>query len=77
MSSDLAKIFGQKIRQVREQKRYSQEYLAELANLNRSYIGEIERGAVEPSLATMEKLAIALNHQLSAILLECESSSSG
>lgn len=73
MSSDLAKIFGQKIRQVRERKRYSQEYLAELANLNRSYIGEIERGAVEPSLATMEKLAIALNHQLSAILLECES----
>lgn len=73
MSSDLAKIFGQKIRQVRESKRYSQEYLAELANLNRSYIGEIERGAVEPSLATMEKLAIALEHQLSAILLECES----
>ena len=61
MSSDLAKIFGQKIRQVREQKRYSQEYLAELANLNRSYIGEIERGVVEPSLATMEKLAIALD----------------
>jgi transcriptional regulator with XRE-family HTH domain len=39
---------------------WSQERLAEHADLNRSYIGEIERGVVIASLLTVEKLAGAL-----------------
>ncbi|MDO9180547.1 MAG: helix-turn-helix transcriptional regulator [Agitococcus sp.] len=72
----LAKQFGLVVRQAREQRRYSQERLAEIANLNRSYVGEIERGLVVPSLATMEKIAIALGENLSVILSRCETSSS-
>ncbi len=70
--SVLAKRFGQAVRQAREQRHYSQEQLAEIANLNRSYIGEVERGLVMPSLATMEKIARALGENLSVILSRCE-----
>lgn len=72
----LAKQFGLVVRQAREQRRYSQEQLAEIANLNRSYVGEIERGLVVPSLTTMEKIAAALGESLSVILSRCETSSS-
>jgi transcriptional regulator with XRE-family HTH domain len=68
----LSQRFGKVVRQAREQRHYSQEQLAEIANLNRSYVGEIERGLVEPSLATMEKIASALGENLSSILSRCE-----
>lgn len=68
----LSKRFGQVIRQAREIKHWSQEKLAEQANLNRSYLGEIERGVVTPSLVTMEKLAQALEVSLSDLLARCE-----
>jgi transcriptional regulator with XRE-family HTH domain len=48
------------VRRLREAQGWSQERLAEHANLNRSYIGEIERGVVIASLLTVEKLAGAL-----------------
>ena len=51
--------FGIGVRQLREARGWSQERLAEHANLNRSYIGEIERGCVIASLTTVEKLAAA------------------
>jgi transcriptional regulator with XRE-family HTH domain len=48
------------VRRLREAQGWSQERLAEHADLNRSYIGEIERGVVIASLLTVEKLAGAL-----------------
>ena len=64
--------FGQVIREQRAQKGWSQERLAEAADLNRSYLGEIERGEVTPSLVTVEKLAGALRLSLSVLLSHCE-----
>ncbi|MDD2547498.1 MAG: helix-turn-helix transcriptional regulator [Burkholderiaceae bacterium] len=58
--SSLVKGFGIAVRQSREGQGWSQERLAEHADLNRSYVGEIERGRVIVSLATVEKLALAL-----------------
>lgn len=69
---DLSFRFGRCIRLAREQRGLSQEQLAEYANLNRSYLGEIERGLVTPSLATLEKLAKAFNLPPSALLASCE-----
>ena len=64
--------FGQLIRQLREERGWSQERLAGKAELNRSYMGEVERAAVMPSLATAAKLARALDLPLSNLLSRCE-----
>lgn len=56
----LVKGFGIAVRQSREAQGWSQERLAEHSDLNRSYVGEIERGSVIASLCTVEKLAVAL-----------------
>lgn len=56
----LVKGFGIAVRQSREAHGWSQERLAEHSDLNRSYVGEIERGCVIASLVTVEKLAGAL-----------------
>ena len=64
--------FGSVIRQLRESRGWSQERLAGQASLNRSYMGEIERSAAMPSLATAEKLAHALDVALSELISRCE-----
>jgi len=71
--SRVSKTFGGVVRRRREELRWSQEALADRAQLNRSYLGEVERGSVVPSLATMDKLAAALELRLSALLERCES----
>lgn len=70
--SSLEHNFGQGIRAARRGRRWSQEQLAEAADLNRSYLGEIERGVVSPSLATMGKLALALGAPIAALVENCE-----
>jgi transcriptional regulator with XRE-family HTH domain len=64
--------FGVIVRQRRMELQTSQEVLAHKAGLNRSFVGEVERGATVPSLDTMVKLAAALDIKLSALLARCE-----
>jgi transcriptional regulator with XRE-family HTH domain len=60
MTDKLAKDFGNKIREIRKQQGVSQEGLADLADLDRTYIGGIERGIRNPSLKNIGKIAKAL-----------------
>jgi len=69
---DVGEKFGAVVRQLREARGWSQERLAGLAELNRSYMGEIERATAMPSLATAAKLAQALDVPLSQLLAHCE-----
>ena len=69
--------FGGVIRELRESRGWSQEHLAGQASLNRSYMGEIERSAAMPSLATAEKLAHALDVALSELISRCEKTALG
>ena len=62
--SNIVEIFGVAVRQLREARGWSQEQLSEQANLNRSYVGEIERGRAIASIVTAEKLAHALELQV-------------
>jgi transcriptional regulator with XRE-family HTH domain len=55
----LVRRFGLGVRRLREARGWSQEDLAEHSDLNRSFIGEIERGAATPSLVTVAKLSQA------------------
>ncbi|MCK9262039.1 MAG: helix-turn-helix transcriptional regulator [Azoarcus sp.] len=64
--------FGPIVRHLRTERGWSQEKLAERADLNRSYLGEIERGDAVPSLLTAQKLAHALDTRLSELIARCE-----
>jgi transcriptional regulator with XRE-family HTH domain len=54
------KAFGKHLRQLREKTDLSQEKLAELADLHRTYEGLIERGRANPTLVMIVALARAL-----------------
>ncbi|MFQ6603360.1 helix-turn-helix domain-containing protein [Flavobacterium sp. C3NV] len=58
--NDLKENFGNKIKALREQKEYSIEYLANIANIDRTYISDIEKGKRNVSLLIIEKLSKAL-----------------
>lgn len=73
MSEQLPELFGLTVRQQRERLGWSQERLAESADLNRSYVGELERGQAVPSLITLDKLARALGQSPSKLLAQTES----
>ena len=59
--------FGDKIRELRHQKKLSQERLAEMAGLHRTYIGMIERAEKNITLINIEKIARALDVDISRL----------
>jgi transcriptional regulator with XRE-family HTH domain len=61
------KNFGARIRELRKDAELSQEDLAELAELHRTYISGIERGERNASLTSIERIAGALNVSLSKL----------
>jgi len=58
---DTIKLFGEKVRKLRVERGLSQEKLALLAGLHRTYIGAIERGERNVSLKNIEKIAKTLS----------------
>ncbi|MEZ7921913.1 MULTISPECIES: helix-turn-helix domain-containing protein [Acinetobacter] len=59
--SELTVSFGLKVREQRKLKNLSQERLALLCNIDRSYMGRIERGEVNITLEKIYELAKALD----------------
>lgn len=60
----ILKKFGDRLRLLRLQKNLSQEDLAHLSNLDRSYIGGVERGIRNISLLNVSKIATALDVEI-------------
>ncbi|MEB3102850.1 helix-turn-helix domain-containing protein [Ferviditalea candida] len=56
---------GQRIRALREKQGWTQEQLAERAELHPNYIGQIERGLKNVSLENIQKIAAGLRIELS------------
>jgi transcriptional regulator with XRE-family HTH domain len=52
--------FGIRMKAIREDRGYSQEQLADLAHLHRTYIGGVERGERNISLVNIWRIADAL-----------------
>jgi ribosome-binding protein aMBF1 (putative translation factor) len=69
----IVRAFGQAVRSQREARGWSQEGLAEHADLNRSFVGEVERGSVIPSIVTIEKLAGGLGLEMAKLIHDTES----
>jgi transcriptional regulator with XRE-family HTH domain len=60
-------VFGERIRQLRTDQGLSQEQLAELADLHRTFIGRIERGETNVTLENIKKLSKGLNVSISKL----------
>lgn len=59
---------GKAIRQLRQEKGISQEGLALLAEVDRSYVGRVERGDNNAAVLTLAKLAKALGVSLARLM---------
>lgn len=68
----ISEKFGLSIRAIRLQKNLSQEKLAEMANLDRTYISLIERGKRKPTLDVAKSIADALGFRLAKIINDIE-----
>ena len=55
------KAFGKRFAEIRRSKNYTQEQLAEKANITALSIGYIEQGRRWPRLSTLQKLAKCLD----------------
>lgn len=64
--------FAHNLRRYRRLKGLSQEKLAELSGLHRTYVGAVERGERNISLDNMERLANALSVNLTDLFAENE-----
>ena len=51
--------YGERIRELRAEKKISQEYLAHLAGLDRTYVNSVENGRRNISIENIEKIANA------------------
>jgi transcriptional regulator with XRE-family HTH domain len=68
MYSRILKSFGERIREERLKRELSQEGLAAKAGVHRTYIGMIERAEKNITLENIQKLAKALDLNLSELL---------
>lgn len=65
-------IFGKVLRKLRVGKKLSQEKLAELCDLDRTYISLLERGLRQPTILTLFKIADALDLPPSELVKKVE-----
>lgn len=64
----IAQSFGRRLQQLRKERKISQEKLAELSGLHRTYISSLERGGRNPTLISLNAIANALNVEISFLI---------
>ena len=68
MNNKIVELFGQRVRERRIELDYTQQELANLTGLSRSYIGEIETGRRNITLKNAAKIAKALKVEIAYLL---------
>jgi transcriptional regulator with XRE-family HTH domain len=63
---------GEAIRRIRQSQDMSQEKLALLAEVNRSYVGQVERGDNNVAVLTLKKLTDALGITITELMAEAQ-----
>jgi len=61
MSDNIRKKIGETIRHLRKSQGFTQEQLGEKAGISYKFIGEVERGSINPSLDSLIGISQALN----------------
>ncbi len=72
MQNDLLFAFGQTVRKLRLSKDISQEKFADMCDLHRTYISDVELGKRNVSLENIEKMTKALDIRISEFFQEVE-----
>jgi transcriptional regulator with XRE-family HTH domain len=67
MPSEITVRFGERVRKLRKRKGFAQEGFAAHCQVDRSYMGSIERGEVSPTLDTILKIATGLGVTLAQL----------
>ncbi|TFE00131.1 helix-turn-helix domain-containing protein [Jeotgalibacillus sp. R-1-5s-1] len=67
---DFSKFVGTTLRDIRKERQWTMDELAESAGISKLTLGKIERGEANPSLAVIWKIANALAIPISALLME-------
>jgi transcriptional regulator with XRE-family HTH domain len=65
----LRAVVARNLRVLRKQKGFTQEALADIAGINRNYVGQIEREEKSPTIDVIEKLSTSLGVAASALML--------
>jgi transcriptional regulator with XRE-family HTH domain len=68
MASDICELFGERIRQLRGKRGWSQEELAHRVGMDVSYLSEVENGKKEPCLRKIKELAQGLGLTVSRLM---------
>lgn len=69
---ELPRVFGEVVRELRQDRGISQENLAAAAGVDRAYMGGIERGLRNPSLTTIARVARGLGIPLNEVFKAVE-----
>ena len=70
---ELRRILAENVRAYRRQNKLSQEELAEICGLHRTYVGSVERAERNVTLSTLEAFATALGVSVANLLTRRES----
>ena len=73
-SGQLEQILGRELQRYRQEKGWSQEYVAEVTGLHRTYISQLERGLKSPSVRVLSHITNALGLRMSELLYSVEES---
>jgi transcriptional regulator with XRE-family HTH domain len=68
----ISTVFGQVLREQRLSRELSQEELALAADVDRTFVSQMERGIRQPTITTLMKLASALGIQPSTLVVRME-----
>ncbi len=60
--------FGRRVRELRQERNFTQQQLADISGLHKNYIGMIERGERNPSLVNIEILAGSFEISISELM---------
>lgn len=72
MSEEILSCFGCAIRKIRLERHMSQEQLADMCGLHRTYISDVELGKRNVSLENISKMALAFEMSITDLFSEVE-----
>lgn len=65
---DIQRQVGERVRHLRRLRGFTQEELADASGLNRAHLGEIERGEVDVTIVTLQRIGRGLRLRVSSLV---------